>query len=226
MKRKSYGFTMIELMVVIAIIAILACILLPALQKAKSTAKRIICVNNLRQINLGFLDYAENYNGYFVPSMGAGSPFGMTGVNANWPCYIYINSNMTFSALKNSIFMCPEQNVFDNRWDNISYGTIYYGVTQCFPSGLPYYSVKYQKVSKSSQTVLCADSNDGTGMGHTQIMPGSGYGNFLGRHMKTDNVLFIDGHVDNYSLKDNLYIHFNTPGTTSDNSKPPYRYGF
>ncbi len=60
-------FTLIELLVVVAIIAILAAMLLPVLSRARETARRAVCISNLKQVYLGMVNYSDDYGGY-MPS--------------------------------------------------------------------------------------------------------------------------------------------------------------
>ncbi|MDD8045980.1 MAG: prepilin-type N-terminal cleavage/methylation domain-containing protein [Verrucomicrobiota bacterium] len=75
--RTQQGFTLIELLVVIAIIAILAAMLLPALSQARERAKRASCSNNLRQLTLATIIYADDQEGR-LPNPGNIQPHWMS----------------------------------------------------------------------------------------------------------------------------------------------------
>ena len=79
---KTRIFTLIELLIVIAIIAILAAMLLPALNKARETAYKISCANHLGSIGKAMLMYANDYQDYLPPYRSASS-WGMPG-NREW----------------------------------------------------------------------------------------------------------------------------------------------
>src|SRR5215467_9746784 len=74
MNRRAKAFTLIELLVVIAIIAILAALLLPVLATAKKKAQGAYCVNNLKQMGLTWLMYADDNRQVLVPNVGDAQP--------------------------------------------------------------------------------------------------------------------------------------------------------
>lgn len=76
--RRRDGFTLVELLVVIGIIAVVMAILLPSLSRARETAKRIKCLSNMRQLGAAVMAYTVDNEGHF-PRLGSWHPQGQPG---------------------------------------------------------------------------------------------------------------------------------------------------
>jgi prepilin-type N-terminal cleavage/methylation domain-containing protein/prepilin-type processing-associated H-X9-DG protein len=81
-ERNACGFTLVELLVVISIIALLLAILMPSLQKAREQAKTVVCLSNVKQLGLSWVVYTEDNGGKIVGGWtGIANP--LTGDTAN-----------------------------------------------------------------------------------------------------------------------------------------------
>jgi len=99
------AFTLVEMLVVIAIIVVLAALLLPVLGRARGAARRVTCVNKLHQINLALISYADDHSNSLLAATNDYHIY-FTYRQAIRP---YLSQNG--SSTNNALFACPEDNI-------------------------------------------------------------------------------------------------------------------
>lgn len=218
MYRKN-AFTLIELLVVIAIIGLLAAILFPVFSGARENARRSSCQSNLKQLGIGFMQYAQDYD-EMTPLREEGATPILKPMN-------WFNSIQPYVA-STQVLMCPS---FPTKmWPgkdtsyaaNLGYNNEF-DVRGCFDGytwGNPMQK-KLSGIASVSGTVLLTDGAN-TFLAKSQtsvpVVNSSTYGpnwnDFVFRHLETINVAFVDGHVK-AMRRDDLLRTNGTCGTAS-----------
>ena len=208
-KSAKSAFTLIELLVVIAIIAILAAILFPVFARARENARRASCSSNLKQIGLGVMQYAQDYDERMVSGrMSQGNADNQGGA---WPCLLqpYVKSFQVFacpSNTRNTNMMLDSQ--YPLPTDTQKAPLSYAAPVEVSPNGAAFggrgaAGPNLSDFANVSQTIMVCDTNAEntdfrlTGTFWAGANAGGSGGNpalFVG-HLSTMNCLFVDGHV-------------------------------
>jgi prepilin-type N-terminal cleavage/methylation domain-containing protein/prepilin-type processing-associated H-X9-DG protein len=202
-KRFRRGFTLIEILVVIAIIALLAAILFPVFARARENARRASCQSNLKQIGLAFHQYVQDYDDRYPTNLGANDSSNTT---TNLP---YGWADELDPYLKNTqVLQCPSEKYPANSNPTAlilkqGYTDYAYNYDIFAPAGA-YKSVHQAAFIYTASTIVLQDSLSGDNLASQAALSRHNYWEEVldgtsdlkePRHLEGNNWLFADGHV-------------------------------
>lgn len=218
MKRRS--FTLLELLLVIAVIAILAALLLPALKSVRERAGSISCLNNQKQIYFSFQSYVSDYDDYFPPYR----------IDTEiWPLFFY--EQRYFTVIRNLVCPTRRDGILHRRYlldgqiasgwhlEYMDYGYNTYYLGSNGGAGFLDQPARISSIKKMSATILLGDTrcafaekmNEGYYLFERQFADSNYTGVFYGIHSLSVNVLWCDGHVTAQKVDDPYNPYTSSP---------------
>lgn len=206
-RNRRFGYTLIELLTVIVVIALLAAMLLPALNKTRAKGRAVYCINNLRQWGTGFLLYAAD-NQSWLPCEGGLSS--TTLLDCPWAWYNAVPPMLGMKPYKDTpgqgtsiqdfkelhIWVCPEKIRLRPKSAS-GKNSVFYAMNSLL-NGVgtgSTNSVRLLRFSTPAETVLLFDVYEHDVLGAPVDASASPY---RGLHFGGCHFLFADGHVEHF----------------------------
>ena len=222
--RRSFAFTLVELLVVMAVLGTLAALTFPALNAAKSASKNAACVSNLKQIGAALFSYVADHDGALVPGSSIN--------DSKSPTYTWFqvlneeymggNPKNRYSTNPPSWQECPSKRFKSKTtYQNIGYGWNWFAgsyTNGVADGGFGYmpdwpgygYNSRLSQVTHPAKTIIVGDSKDleniptGSDYMNMALYPPPAGGsvtwadpkNRASRHGGKGNYLMVDGHVE------------------------------
>jgi len=195
-KPTPHVFTIVELIVVVAIMAILISMLVPALNQAKLTAQSLCCVSNLKQLGLAIASYASDFNGFLPPSELPGS--------VSYRAVLERDGYMPMkksSADTSAMFYCPSAKPHNEATWFLDYSANLHLMYR--PGGNTWYwdTTSWGNMAKPLDNIQMTPSVPVSTSTRMLLMDSFGMPSIASpdyyrfRHNKQANILYVDSHV-------------------------------
>lgn len=190
---RHHGFSLIELLVVISIIALLIGILLPVLAGARQSAQRVTCSSNLRQLGIAVSLYTNDSDDLYPPARPIPLPFAAFN-DTDPPLYVPMKPYLAIGTPPetNAVYRCPDDDtIYPLTGISYAYSPSVAGTTLADILDRRF----IQRLNWNESQIEILSDFDGEEGGTDFALEAGGTLNVAKRHFKR-NILFADGHVD------------------------------